>query len=118
MEKVIWYLDTGGYGKGDGIMLQKNAKLVIGKDDEGLVLVDEVSHNGIQVKNESMLHLMLVVWERCDRLDAPGIAEELLKEAAETEPDQRKTFVDVIKRILDSFVEAQWATRGIEIARS
>lgn len=98
-------------------MLEKKANLVIGKDEEGLVLVDELSRNGIQVKNESMLHLMLVVWERCDRLDATGIAEELLKDAVETEPDQRKTFVDVIQRILDSFVEAQWATHKIEIAK-
>jgi len=98
-------------------MLEKKANLVIAKDDEGLVLVDELTRNGIQVKNESMLHLMLVVWERCDRLDANGIAEELLKDAAETEPDQRKTFVDVIQRILDSFIEAQWATRKIEIAK-
>jgi hypothetical protein len=98
-------------------MLKKNAKLVIGKDDEGLVLVDEVSHNGIQVKNESMLHLMLVVWERCDRLDASGIGQEILKEAEDTDPEQQKAFIDVIQRILDSFVEAQWATREIEIAK-
>lgn len=99
-------------------MLNKNAKLVVAKDNESLVLVDELSRNGIQVKNESMLHLMLVVWERCDRLDATGIADELLKDAAETEPEQRKTFVDVIQRILDSFIEAQWATHRIEIAKS